>query len=680
VNEQVFTIIGIAPEHFSGTMMLIGPELYFPLGMHDVLGGDILKGSAKHSLAERGDHQLFLVARLKPGVTMATATPVLQGLAANLEKGFPAEQKDQTFIMAPLPRLSTSTAPARDRGLTVLGSLLIGMAAIVLLIACLNLANLLLARGHARRKEIAIRLALGGGRRRLVRQLLTEGALLALLGGAGGFACALWGTGLLINSISTRFPLALFFHGAANPALFAAALGFCGLATLGFALGPALQLTRDASIDDLKQQAGEDAGAARRRWRWLPRHPMLTAQIALSLGLLITAGLFVRGAVKAGNVDTGFKTDRTFLVEVDASLSGYDEPRALQAYAQINERLARLPGVEASAIGSVVPFGMISMERDVRRAGVHVEPGAHPATAAEGRAFVGRWSSVGADYFQTLGLPLLRGRVFVATECGQTGAPKVAIIDEGLARRLFPDGDALGQRITFANPGDAADKSAAEGLEVVGIVPATRWGLFDAKDMGSIYVPFAQGYMSNVFFHVRAATSIVGHESAWLDTLRREVRTAAPNVGVFSVVTFGQHLERSLELWIVRIGATLFGLFGALALLLATVGIYGVKSYGITRRTREIGIRVALGAEPGRVRRMILREGLATTLLGLAIGVLLGLALGQACAGLLYDVSPRDPTALMVAPTVLLLATLVASWIPARRATQVSPLVALRTE
>src|SRR5208337_4983332 len=345
------------------------------------------------------------VGRLQPGVTAAAAGAALQSVAANLERALPVEQKDQTFIIRPLPRLDTGGTPFEESGLTVIGLMLFALAAIVLFVACLNLAGVLLARGLARRKEIAIRLALGGGRGRIIRQLLTEGLVLSLAGGAGGF---------LIGLLSSDLPAAVFLRGGADPAVFAATLGFCALATLFFALGPALKLTRADLVADLKEQAGEDFGP--RRHRWLPRNPLVVAQIALSLGLLTAAGLFIRGALKAGSVETGFKADSTILVEADASLGGYDQTRSLPLYRAACDRLAALPGVQAASIASVVPFGLLTLNRPVQRAGAKSGPDTHPTTAAEGLAFNVRCSSVGADYFATMGLPLRRGRAFTKIE------------------------------------------------------------------------------------------------------------------------------------------------------------------------------------------------------------------------------------------------------------------------
>ena len=694
VNERPFTVVGITPEHFTGTMMIFGPELYFPLGDYDLLTNDF-EAQAKRTLERRDGYALLVVGRLQPGVTATAAGAVLQAVAANLERALPVEQKDQTFIIRPLPRLDTGSGPTDESGLTVIGLMLFALAAIVLFVACLNLASVLLARGLARRKEIAIRLALGSGRNRIIRQLLTEGLVLSLAGGAGGFLIGLVSSDLLAASLGARMPVAVFLRGGADPAVFVATLGFCALATLFFALGPALKLTRADLVTDLKEQAGEDS--APRRHRWLPRNPLVVAQIALSLGLLTAAGLFIRGALKAGSVETGFKADSTILIEADASLGGYDQTRSLQLYRAACDRLAALPRVQYASIASVVPFGLLNLNRPVQRAGVKSGPDSHATTAADGLAFRVRWSSVGADYFATMGLPLLRGRAFTKIEAAAPGAPPVAIVDEVLAKKLWPEGDALGQRIQWAESGTPAAGGGGSGtmgvsddiarraqdppsVEIVGIVPATRWELFQSGVGGQIFVPFAQDFRSNVFFHVRATPSAAGADAALLELIRREVRSVAPGVPVFTVRTFRQHFDANMQLWIVRAGAAMVSLFGGLALVLAIVGVYGVMAYAVVRRTREIGIRTALGAEPGTVLRMILREGLLMTLGGVVLGFLLALGIGRVFRGMLYQVSPVDPVALTLAPAVLVATALFACWLPARRAAKVDPIVALRNE
>lgn len=684
VNERPFTVVGIAPEGFSGTMMLLGPELYFPFGVFDSLTNDF-QGEAKRTLERADTYNLFLVARLKHGVSQDSARQAIKVLGASVEQAFPVEHKDQAFDLAELPRLGTSTSPMKEGPVRALGGVLLGMTSAVLLVVCLNLAGMLLARGTARRKEFAIRLALGGGRGRIVRQLLTEGLVLAIAGGVLGIALAAWSSRLLMGSLGAILPVTVFFKAAVSPALVAATAFFCVLATLFFALGPALRLSRADVLADLKQQAGEDAGAPQRS-RLLPRHPLVVAQVALSLGLLIAAGLFLRMAQEAAGLDLGFDAEDTVVVEVDASLAGYDEARSLDLYRRVEERLAALPGVKNASIGAIVPFGFINIGRSVRRAGLAPDPDSRPATAAEGLAFDARWNAVGADYFAALGQPLRSGRGFNAAEAGSRGAPAVAIVDEVLARKLWPDAEALGQRIQFVERD--AEKAAASGgvaqqsqsLEIVGIVGQSRGDFFEREPRGAVYVPFAQGFVSNVHFHLRPAVETDAVAQALIDPVRRELAATAPGLPVFKVRTFRQHLFASAEFWMLRMGATLFSVFGGFAMVVAVVGIYGVKAYAVSRRTREIGVRMALGALPRAIQAMILREGLRTTLLGVALGLALGAAIGRVLSRVFVDLHAFDPVAFSVAPLFLIVAAMAACWIPARRATRIAPMSALRTE
>jgi predicted permease len=590
-------------------------------------------------------------------------------------------------------RNTVSNTPGSDSKIIAIAPLLLGMAVVVLLVACLNLANMLLARSTARRKEIAIRLALGCSRWRIVRQLLTEGFVLALLGGVGGLILGLWSSDLLVGSMRKLMPLDIVWLTGPNPAILAATFGFCLLGTLMFALLPALKISRSAVVADLKEHAGEDV--VRRRWKFLPRHPLVVVQIAFSLALITAAALFIRGAGKAASVDTGLRPGASYIVEVDASLAGYKPKRAQDLYRTLNERLAALPGVEHASISSIVPFGMFELTRKVQRAGLRLAPDAKPATAAEGLAFEAAWNSVGADYFSTVGLSVIRGRAFTEAEATQPG-PKVAIVDEVLAKRLWPDGDALGQRMQYAggnapsaqgggaNTGRSADVSEeekqGETIEIVGIVPATRHALFEKEPAGGIYLPFARGFQNDISFFVRFRSHASGNEATTANLLRRTVLDVDPAIPILSLRTFAQHLDSNLDLWLVRAGATLFSIFGALALGLAVVGLYGVKAYSVARRTREIGIRMALGAQSGAVLRMIMRESSIMLFSGVTIGLLLAIATAKILSGLLYGVRTLDPIAFTVAPLLLTIAALIATWLPARRATRVDPAQALRAE
>ena len=695
INGRSYTIVGVLPKGFTGTLQIFSAEVWLPLSVYELVQNDFQSSEKKTVLGDRTGQQLLIIGRLKPGMTAATAEPALKGLASNLEKAFPVEQKDQTFQARPVSRTSVSTSPPDDGELAKIMPLLLGMAIVVLLVACLNLANMLLARGTARRKEIAIRLALGGSRSRIVRQLLTEGLVLALFGGAGGLVLGLWSSDLLVGSLRRLMPLDIVWLSGPKPSILAATFGFCLLGTLAFALGPALKLSRSTVVGDLKQQAGEDVVV--RRWKFLPRHPLVVVQIAFSLALLTAAALFIRGANKAASVETGLKPGASFLLETDASLAGYEPKRAQELYRNLNERLAALPGVEHASISATVPFGMISLSKNVQRAGIRPGPDDKPTTAAEGLAFNAEWDGVSADYFKTVGLPVVRGRAFTEAEATQSGGARAAIIDDVLAKKLWPDGDALGQRIQFAsdnaprakgsganNMGISSDLSGEikpdETIEIVGIVPATRHALFEKDPSGAIYIPLAQGFQSNVSFFVRFHSLPTGSEAATADLLRRTVRDVDPAIPIISLRTFSQHLDANLQLWVVRAGAALFSIFGVLALGLAVVGLYGVKAYSVARRTREIGIRMALGAQRGAVLRMIMREGSIMLLCGVVLGLLLAAATGKILSGILYQVGPLDPIAFTTAPLLLATAALGATWLPARRATRVNPMRALRTE
>jgi len=684
INGRAFTVVGIMPEGFTGTESVFSREAWLPLGVYDEIISD-RGGAQNRSLSARGSDRLMVIGRLKPGITAEAAQPALKGLAANLEAAFPVEQKDQTLMTAPLNKFSTSTAPSENDPIPAIGAVLAGMAAVVLLIACLNLANMLLSRGTARRKEIAIRLALGGSRRRIIRQLLTEGFVLALLGGVCGLLLGLWSSDLLVASLSRILPMDVVWLSGPGWMVLSATLGFCVLGTICFALGPALKLSRAAVVEDLKQQAGEDVH--RPRWRFLPRNPLVVVQIAFSLALVTAAALFIRGAGKAASTKSGLHAENTFLVETDAILGGFDRKRAQDLYRIVGEKLSALPGVSHAGISATVPFGISTVRRTVLRHGLSPAPDDKPATAAEGRTFSPIWNSVGADYFATVGLPLLRGRTFTAAEATRPGGPAVAVIDEVLAKKLWPDGDALGQRIQFPVRENAPPETVeemvgeirrGEPIEIIGIVPASKNRLFEKEPIGSLYLPFARGFQNDVFFFVKFAS--LGSESATADLLRRTVQGVDPLLPVLELRTFQKHMDGNPQLWIVRAGAALFSIFGALALGLAAVGVYGVKAYSVARRTREIGIRMALGAEGRTVLWMILREGLVMVGAGLFLGLLFAFVTGKIVSSILFEISSTDPFAFTIAPIVLMSAALLATWLPARRATKISPMAALRTE
>jgi predicted permease len=673
VNERAYTIVGITPQGFTGTMPLFGPELFFPLGVFDTLSTDS-DGNTTRRLGAVDVHSLFLVGRLKSGIAPPAANEALSLYGRSLAQSFPAEYEQFELFSTALPRFGANASPSNEAVITMLGVVLLGMTGAVLLTVCLNLASMLLARGRGRRKEFAVRLALGGGRFRIVRQLLVEGLLLSLVGGALGVLLGQAGIEWLMSAVSTLLPITITLDGQVSTPLMAATVVFCLVATLAFALGPALKHSRADIVNDLKAQAGDDP--APRRWRWMPRNPLVAAQVALSLSLLIAAGLFLRMALGAAFVDLGYRADDTVIAEVDSRMAGLDDARSLDLYAHVEERLARLPGVQTASIGALVPMGVRSTSRPVRRAGVQPAPGSEPTTPEAGRRFYAPWNAIGAGYFEAMGVPLLQGRPFTQTETFGRGAPAVVIIDETLALRLWPAGDALGQRVQWAPDDTERNRMSTTTMEVVGIVARTQRELFENIPRGAVYVPFAQGFMSNVYFHVKPVAATPG----LVERVRLEIRDAAPGLPLFSVTTFAAHVDSSAEYWGLTLMALMFGSFGGLALLVALVGIYGVTAYTVSRRTREIGVRIAVGARPGAVLGLIVRESLTTTLAGIAAGLILGIGVGRVMASMFVDLAGFDAWTFALTPVGFVLAALAATWVPARRATAVNPLNALRAE
>ena len=666
VNERPFTIVGVTPRGFSGTMMVFGPELFFPLGVFDSLAND-LDTELRRSLAGPEAYNLFLVGRLRAGVSAEVASSHLPTLAGRLERAYPAAYRDARLTLAPLPRFGTSTSPMDESVIGLLGAVMLGLTAAVLLTVCLNLASMLLARGRARRKEFAIRLAIGGQRWRIVRQLLVEGGLLALAGGAGGLALGLYGIDALVAAFSSRLPITIIMEDGVSVPIVAATLAFCLLATAWFALGPALRHSRADVLADLKPQAGEEVPSRRRRF--VPRHPLVVGQVALSLALLVGAGLFIRMAEAGMSVDFGFDAADTVLVEIDTSLAGMTPERTVEAYAGLQRALLARPGVETAAVGALVPLGMVHISRDVRRAGPALPEGATPATAAEGRAFNAPWNAVSGTYFRAMGCAIEGGR----SPTPSRSPPADRRWPSSTRRWRRASGPRRRARPAGAVRGPVRRHASGDADAVVGIVSSARRELFEKEMPGAIYVPFAQGRRAT------PAARAPGDGRA-----RPPATPAAPSAPRRRPAAVQQpHAERAPHAvhgsgpWA---GIVAAGGVRRHGVLVALVGIYGVMSYAVARRTREIGIRVAVGARPGAVRGMILSESLRTTLLGLAGGWVLALGLGRLLASIFVDLAAFDVATFTVVPLAFLAAALVAAWLPARRATTINPMSALRSE
>ena len=677
INGRPYTVIGITPDGFSGVSALVAPDVWLPLGVHSQLGSVFGDSESLHDLAQPKNYALNLTARLQPGLNIDTAKSRLPVLGQRLTAIQPSDADEAREVQIQNPsRFSISTTPQDDGPITLVGTLLMAMAGAVLIIASLNLANMLLARGTARAREIAIRLALGASRWRIVRQLLCEGLLLAICGGMVGLVVSVWFNDLLLHSLarllgSVNFSLVVNLRPDAT--VLAATFLFCVLATLLFSLGPALKTSKADLVHDLKQQAGEPTRTGRFNRFFAPRHISVMAQIALSLMLLFSAGLFFRGALKASGLNPGFKPAGDLVTEFDFSLVKKDPAEARRLMFAIAQRAHELPGVQAAALGTMLPYGNFTSTRRVMSAREMMPTDSKAPDPGAGALY----TATTPGYFDAIGVKLLRGRDFTQAEAENKNTPRVAIIDDEMAKKLFPNTDAIGQHIRYTQP---PKDGSPNDMEVVGVVGTHRHDVQNDTLLTRLFVPLAQGYNGNVYLHVRFATKDRRTLIGLVPTLREMLRDVDPDLPILSIAPFSDLLEKSVGLWVVRLGAVIFGVFGGIALLLAVVGVYGVKAYAVACRTREIGIRMALGAHRRDIFALIMRQGVMQTALAVAIGLLLSLAAGRVLGQILYEVSPTDPFALLVSSVMLAAAALFACFLPARRATHVDPIQALRTE
>lgn len=662
VNARAFTVVGVARQGFSGSSALFGPELWAPTGVFDALSQ--IGSAPELPFGDRRNESLVLMGRLPPGARPDTINAQLDRVSADLERAYPVEHEHLQFHLGALSDLGISTDPPDDAPISNVMLVVLAMSAIVMLISALNVSNMLLARAGARRKELAIRLAIGGGRWRLVRQLVTEGFLLAALGGAAGVLLATWVNSLLFSMVAstmnaTRLAV-LNLDARPDAFVLGTTLVACVVCTLAFSLGPAWRLVRTDSLAALNGQAGEtDRGG--RRWT---ANALVAGQIALSLVLLTVAGLFVRMATTSARTDPGFSFERGVIVSIDPSLMGQNRAQMLELYGDVLRSMRGAPGVEAASFASVLPFGPTTQRRGVQRPGPQVnaaDPGAERSLV---RAV---WTSVSADYFRSLGLTVPAGREFSEAEATQPAAG-VAIIDRGVADTLFPDQNPLGQLIQYA--GATPDQPVV--LEVVGIAPPIRHNQFERSAEPHIYTPYGRDVPTSGFIQVQTSAPTAAAEAAMLPSIRQVMHSVDPDVPIISIETMPMYRDASMVLALLRMGAGTFMGFGLMALFMATIGVYGVKAYLVASRTREISIRVTLGARPMDVQWLVLRQGLGVGVAGVVVGLALALAASSAVQGIVLTGGTFDFTVFATAAAVLVAAVLVASWLPARRATRVS--------
>ncbi len=655
LNGHTFTIVGVAAEAFNGTLPVMSSDLWLPFGAASLVEMRGTIGPSSQVVNDRTVRTLLVAGALKSGITAASAEAQLTTLAAALERAYPEHNRDQRLIVAPRSRVNRGPTPRSDSGPAAAAVALMAISGLVLIVACLNLANILLARGSVRQPEIAIRLALGGSRARVVRQLVIEGLLLSAMGGAAALMMAWWASSNLLSSLSTVLPVQIFLSASPDVRVVAAIAVACVVSTIVFAVFPAWTLSKPDLVGMLKQTRTALAGS--RRLFSVPG-VLVATQLALSLTLLVSAGMFLRAATSAATTEPGFPLSGGLLAEIDVGLIGSDERQGRAAYAGVLDAVRALPAVRAASVASLVPLGNTRIDHLVMRGETTTE-----AT----------YTVTGADYLSALTLPLVAGRDFLESEERDPAAEPVAIVDQALVQRLFPGESPLGQFIRVS-----MNDQVGEPLRIVGVAGVVRDDILQPPD-AHVYVPHGRNYTSVMTLHVRTAP---GLEAGMLERVRQAIHEVNPQLPIVSLKTLTEHRDSSASLWAVFLAAKMFGAFGAIALVLATVGVYGLRAYLVARRTREVGIRLALGATRGEIVAQLLRESARVNVAGLLAGAVLAFGVVQVlrASGILSQVSATDPVVLTLAPLVLATTTAVASYIPARRAMRIDPALTLRSE
>jgi predicted permease len=650
IDKTSYTIIGVAPREFFGTTVGESPDVWVPLAMEEQLPPG-WKG-----LNDRMFQSLYLIGRLKPGVGVEQAGGEANLLFKQLLLEYSGPQPSAERLQD-IQQARIELTPA-GRGLSELRKefslplkILMIVVGVVLLIACANIANLLMARATARQQEFTVRVALGASPARIGRQLLTESLLLALLGGAAGVLLGSWGSSILVSMVSTG-PQALPLNVEPDLRVLAFTLIVSVVSAVVFGTAPAIRASRVELSASLRSNRASSSAS-----RSLLGKALLVSQVAMSLLLLVGAGLFVRTLVNLQRVDTGFNQDHVLLFQIDTDSIGYKEDsRLVKLYKDVEEKVSLIPGVRAASF-SMFAFNQGGWTSPASTRGDSTSPRIEQHV---------RNNSVGPDFFSAMGLPLLSGRGFGPQDTETS--PKVAVISEALAQRLFPGASPLGRRFGRGGPEHSDD------IEVIGVVKDAKYEDLMEEPRSMAYYPYTQAiqYLSN--FEVNFS----GEPGAIVAETRRAIKEVNRDLPIVEVVRMSEHVGRSLVQQ--KLIARLSSFFGLLALLLACIGLFGIMSYSVAKRTNEIGIRMALGAGRGDVLRLVLREGLAPVLIGVAIGLPAALAGARLITSLLFGLTPADPLTICVATMLLLAVAALAGYLPARKASRVDPMTALRCE
>ena len=683
VNGALCRIIGVTPKTFTGAAV-VGPDVWLPLGT-----GGLVRNSWRERREGTPDEiwhypPSVLVGRLKPGVSISEAQVRLQSMLPRLEQMYPRRfierprrfKERVMFRLRPLPRLN---AGGIDNDRPTLGRIslgLMGISGVVLLIACLNLANMIVVQGGGRHREIAIRAAIGGGRLRIIRQLLVESLLLAVFGGVLAVAVALWGIRVLkLWAAMGQLPMQLGSAIASGIALdvrvLAATLSFCLIATVLFGLKPALRLSGRDLCEDLKESGGGVLRATRTRRWFVPRGLSVLCQMALSVALVMCATLLARTALKAARTEPGFGLDGKVVVSMEAFAGGYDVARAGQACETLAERLKENPEIQAVGLSYKSPVDL-GWWPWINERVIEYVPGRADETSGSLLTKALHDYEVNGDYFKAMGIRLLQGRPFRSLDSAPD-AEEVVIIDELLARTLRPDGSALGCLIQYGNDG------LGSPCRVVGIVPNLQsvWG--NGEDQPHVYRPLKAHHVPGSI-HLLARRTTPGAEAALVRSIGERIRKIDPRLPVLAVASLADRHRNHPTVLFTRVVARLALMFGAMALFLAGMGLYAVKSHLVASRTPEIGMRMALGATRRDILTLVLRQGAISTFVGLLVGALLAIVMTRVIRSAVHGAGTIDLVSIVVTVAMLTATSLLASYVPARRAARVDPMEALRYE
>ena len=652
VNGRPATIIGVVPPGFHGLLFAFDMDGYLPLSM-------MSEGEDRNSLwVDRSDRSLMPFARLQPGISLAQAQSAVDVVAKRLAAQYPTT--DKGLAVRVIPERQARPAPEVSSFVPVIAGLFLVLPALVLLLACMNVANILLARAAAREREMAIRAAIGAGRWRLIRQMLTESLLLALLGSIAGAVLGELGiaaAGFLLRPVTTSSAgYAFRIDCRFDWRVFAYTLAAAVFTGVFVGLWPALRAGRSDLSAALHEGGRSDqAGPGRLRLR----SSLVVAQVAGSLMLLVVAGLLVRSLRHAEHMFLGFDPDHVVSVMLDPHQAGYDQVRTKNFYRELERRVGALPGVESASLARTVPMSYPSQNDPV-----YVE---HHVLGPNEQAPQVSYNGIDPGYFSTMQVPLLRGRSF--TDSDNEKSPLVAIVNQTMARRLWLGEDAIGKRFSLKS-------ASGPWVQVVGVAGDGQYWFITSDPQPYFYVPLDQDYAS--LASVQARTS--GPPEPMIPVMQREILRLAPDMPIIQAATMEQAVHGLAGLFIFQLAASLAGVLGILGLLLAVVGTYGVVSFGAARRTHEIGVRMALGASRGDILKLVSRQGLVLMGAGLAAGLLAAIGLTRAMSKLLLGVSPSDPITYLGVVILLAAVGLAACWIPARRAMLVDPIIALRYE